>query len=255
MITSIVVTGCYNIKMNGNKKIKVNDNVLSVEKDIPFIRYRFDTYEEKEYNYIKSMMEQFNCSTHLAEINLSESASTVAEQLNTRFGNLAKYVYIEVTDADVERGELTQEVKTQLVAVKQFNPDRYMLRDKTTCLDMIGAKKIIKDACKAIGETESNFGVCSSPLSFGDMACLTAVKARELMSIYSPIADVALPSANHQCMNCCGCIRYATVSEDLEAPADSKAKTTKKSDNSEIKEKKAPAKTKKSGGPKLIHFI
>ena len=31
MITSIVVTGTHKIRMNSNKKIKINDNVLSVE--------------------------------------------------------------------------------------------------------------------------------------------------------------------------------------------------------------------------------
>jgi hypothetical protein len=88
-------------------------------------------------------------------------------------------------------------------------------------------------------------GICSSPLSFDDMACLTAVKAREIMSRYSTTTDVALPSANHQSMNCCGCIRYVTVTEDIPAPSDGKQKQASgnkknSSDESKPKANKVP---------------
>lgn len=248
MITSIVVTGCYNIGMNSNKKIKINDNVLSVEKDIPFIRYRMESYEEKEFEYIKKMMAQFNLSTHLIEIKLNDNTKNVLEYLSTNIPNIAKYIYTDISDEDVERGTLSDTAKQLLDNIVDYEIDRYMLKDKSKSLDTVSAKKIIKDLCKEFSLEEDMFGICSSPLSFGEFACLTAVKARELMSIYSPIADVALPSANHQNMNCCGCIRYLVVSSDTEAPADAKNKTksTSKDNTSENEEKKekTPAKPK-----------
>jgi hypothetical protein len=230
MISSIVVTGTYNIGMNSAKKIKVDNNVLSVEKEIPFIRYRFDKYEETEYEYIKNMMQQFSISTHLAEIKLNENSSKIIDELTEKVGSIAKYIYIEVTDTDVANGALTEETLNMFETVAEKDVDRFMFKDKSSTLDTVATKKFIKQCMtnhKFTGSrlSESKFGVCSSPLSFGEMACLTAVKARELMSIYSKVSDVALPSANHQCMNCCGCIRYMVVTSDLEAPSEGKQKS------------------------------
>ena len=77
MVTSIVLTDCYSIGINGSKKFKVNDNVLSVEKDIPFVRYRFNQYTDREFNYIREMMQKFTNSTHLVEINLNENTEGI----------------------------------------------------------------------------------------------------------------------------------------------------------------------------------
>ncbi len=240
MITSIVVTGTHTIKMNSNKKIKIGDNVLSVEKDIPFIRYRFNQYTEAEYAYILNTMKQFCFSTHLAEVPLSENTANTIRYLAENIKNIAKYVYIDITDEDMSIGDISADKLALLDTLVGLDIDRIMLKDKTTSLDTVTAKRFIKTLSKRLGFSEDTFGVCSSPLSFSDWACLTAVKARELMSIYSTIADVALPSANHQCMNCCGCIRYMTVTADTEAPSDGKVKATKEKSDSETKETKQP---------------
>ena len=240
MITSIVVTGTHKIGMNSSKKIKIGDNVLSVEKDIPFIRYRFNQYTEAEYNYILESMKQFCFSTHLAEVQLSENTADVIKYLAANIKNIAKYVYVDITDDDVASGNMSTDKISLLDKLVDIDIDRIMLKDKTTSLDTITAKRFIKTLSKRMNLTESTFGVCSSPLSFDDWACLTAVKARELMSIYSTIADVALPSANHQCMNCCGCIRYVTVTEDTLAPSDGKVKSTKEHSDNTNKQPKAP---------------
>lgn len=236
MITSIVVTDCYSIGMNSSGKIKVNDNVLSVEKDIPFIRYRFDAYDDAKLDYISKMMEQFKYSTHLAEIKMDDNTKDVVAHLADRFTNVAKYIYIDVTDEDVERGMIQPKYTEQLKELASIGIDRVMFKDKSTSLNTVYAKSIIKSAKNATGINEDDFGICGSPLSFGEMCCLTAVKARELMSLYSTVADVALPSANHQCMNCCGCIRYMVVSDNLLAPADAKVKGGS-SNSGEAKEK------------------
>lgn len=240
MITSIVVTGTHKIGMNSNKKIKVDDQILSVEKDIPFIRYRFNQYTETEYEYIVNSMKQFCFSTHLAEVLLSENTAATISYLAGTIKNIAKYVYVDITDDEVVAGQISADKVALLDTLRGLDIDRIMLRDKTTKLDTITAKRFIKELSKRLGFAENTFGVCSSPLSFSEWACLTAVKARELMSIYSTIADVALPSANHQCMNCCGCIRYMTVSADTEVPADGKVKAAKEKTEKATKEPKEP---------------
>ena len=239
MIASIVVTGRHNIGVNSGKKIKVNDNILSLEKDIPFIRYRFDDYSNEDFEYIKSMMSKFSYSTHLVEIKLSDKSAEILEYFEDNIPNIAKYIYIDVTDEIALAKSFGEDLLNLLDSTLDYTVDRYVLKDKSTCLDTVSAKSIIRQCCKQLSLTEEMFGVCSSPLSFGDWACLTAVKARELMSSYSTIADVALPTANHQCMNCCGCIRYFVVESDLEAPADAKPKGASKKEKTQVvKEKK-----------------
>lgn len=251
MISSIVLTGCHNIAVSSNNKIKVDGNILSVEKDIPFVRYRFNNYGENEIAYIKNMMNKFEYSTHLVEINLSANTANELSLMSDILDSIAKYIYIDITDSNVDMNDVSEEVKNYIDSfIDNFEVDRIMLRDKTSKLDTVAAKKIIKSLEALTGLDYNTFGVCSSPLSFGDWACLTAVRARELMAIYSKYADVALPSANHQCMNCCGCIRYFVVSNDTEAPLDTKAKTktdkehkekTEKANNKDSKPKKSKA--------------
>lgn len=245
MISSIVLTGKHNIGINQNGKIKVNDQLLDVNSDIPFVRYRFESYGNEEYEYIKSMMQKFKISTHLVEINLSENSRNTVDYFVNNIGNIAKYIYITVNDNDVING-LSEETLKLIETLKGSQVDRYMLKDKSTMLDTVAAKHIIKQCCAILGVKDNTFGVCSSPLSFGDWSCLTAVKARELMSIYSTTADVALPSANHQCMNCCGCIRHMIIESDLEAPLDTKQKNTKKSGESSGDKKSNKPKSNKT---------
>lgn len=237
MIASIVVDGCHDIGVSSSNKIKVGDNVLSIEKEIPFVRYRFNTYSETEYTYIKGMMQKFPFSTHLVEINLSEETRGILEYLTANMDDMAKYIYIDVTDEDVRNGRLSDTVVNLLAGIADLTIDRVQFRDKSTTLDVVAVKNFIKQ-CRAITKLPVNlFGVCSSPLSFGEYACLTAVKARELMGLYSKVSDVALPSANHECMNCCGCIRYMVISNDIPAPITSKQKSSKKSSSDTVSHK------------------
>ena len=256
MITSIVLKRCCKIGMNSSRKIEVNGTVLSVDKDIPFVRYRFDSYGDEEFNYIKQTMEQFKVSTHLVEINLEhEESARVLRYLRDNNFKLARYIYINITDEDVQRGLLSQNVIDTLREILEFNVDRIMLRDKSSTLDAMAFKHFCKQIVTALGVRTELIGVCSSPLSFGESACLTAVKARELMSLYSTTTDVALPSANHQCMNCCGCIRYMTVSEDTLAPADGKTKGASKKKEGESGNSEKASKPKSKPSLTLVNFI
>lgn len=236
MISSIVLTDCHKVSVSSNKKIKIGETILSIEKEIPFVRYRFQQYTEREYNYIKEMMQKFEYSTHLMEVTLNSDIASIIKYAEENIEQIAKYVYIPLTDEDVARGSLSDEVKDLIDSIADFTIDRYMLKDNTSSLDAVSAKKIIKNASTELDIQQDEFGVCSSPLSFGELACLTAVKARELMSIYSKIADVALPSANHQCMNCCGCIRYIVIDKDTDVIQSEKKESGAKKSNGATKQ-------------------
>ena len=230
--------------MNSSKKIKVDDQTLAVEKDVPFIRYRFEQYGVEEFTYINKIKQQFCNSTHLVEVKICENIDEVLSQLEQNVQSVAEYIYIDVTEPEALSKRLDDSKIQLILKARQFKIDRFMLKDKSTSLDAVAANAIIADIKKKTGIKENMVGICSSPLSFSESACLTAVKARELMSLYSPVSDVSLPSANHQCMNCCGCIRYMVVSNDLEAPADPKVGVPKTKEPKAEKENKEPKEPK-----------
>lgn len=238
MVTSIVLTGRHTLNINSFNKLKAGDNIISIEKDIPFVRYRFGVYTDADFQYIISTMDKLKYSTHLIELNLDTNTATNLEWLKNNIANIARFIYIDVTDEDVTRGGLTTDTLNLLMGIVQYNVDRVMLKDKSTKLDIVTAKKIIDALSKQTGIKRDNFGVCSSPLSFGDMCCLTAVRAREIMAVYSLIADVALPTANHQCMNRCGCIRYIVIDSDTDVISESKANAKKESKSKQSKSTK-----------------
>lgn len=251
MITSLKLTGTYNIGMRNNK-IEVDGNILDTKKEIPFFRYALGEMDDTKINYIKSMKEKFSASTHLVEITADENPNVADKvtEIRNSIESVAVYAYFNITDDNVSSGKLAYTLIEELKALKSTDVDRIMFKDKTTTLDTVTAQNLIKQAVRESGFPASMFGICSSPLSFGENACLTAIKARELMSTYSSISDVALPSANHQCMNCCGCIRYIKVNSDLEAPPEKEKKSsnTKKVKNatntSSDSEKKSAKKAK-----------
>jgi hypothetical protein len=238
MVTSIVLTGRHTLNINSFNKLKAGDNIISIEKDIPFVRYRFGVYNDEDFQYIISTMDKLKYSTHLIEINLDTNTVTNLEWIKNNIANIARFIYIDVTDEDVTRGGLTTDTLNLLMGIVQYNVDRVMLKDKSTKLDIVTAKKIIDALSKQTGIKRDNFGICSSPLSFGDMCCLTAVRAREIMAVYSLIADVALPTANHQCMNRCGCIRYIVIDSDTDVISESKANLKKESKSKQSKSTK-----------------
>lgn len=256
MITSIRLNGMYNIKSNSNNKIKLEDNILHIEKDIPFVRYKFDGYGDDAVEYIKNMQSRFVKSTHLVEMKLNESTLTYYNNIKNNV-QAAVFLYINVTPEMISQASLTDDVINMLNMVQGCKFDRYMLKDTTDTLDYMVASKIIKQLSKQYKVKDINIGICGSPLSFRGLQCLPAVKARELMSIYNEHSDVPLPSANHECMNCCGCIRYIEVNSDTEAPLDkTKGKTKSKEDGSVEKEPKQPKKkdTSKSYRPGAFSF-
>ena len=250
MISSIVLKDRFKIGMNSSKRFGFNDTVFSVEKDVPFVRYRFEQFIESDIEYIKSMMEQFHFSTHLAEFNLSETVGSQYNLICSNFDNIVKYLYIDITEPEVLSKQLSQEKMSYIMNIANLKFDRIMIRDKSTSLDMVTFKTVVRTLDTIFHIKEENYGVCSSPLSFGELACLTAVKARELMSTYTGVTDMSLPTANHECMNCCGCIRYMVIDRDVEAIPDSKSEGSKKEKANTEKAEKEPKEPKEKKAPK-----
>lgn len=261
MITSIVLTDTHNVGLDSHGKFvigikdavdenKTKDVKVSI-KDVPFVRYRFNSYSNEEIEYIKSMKEKFKYSSHMAEITIGEDTSDVIRKLD-EIDNIIKFVYVPVNDEHVLNG--LDEKTLELIgrASEEFY-DRIMLKDCSTTLHSVAASRIKKQIIEVdevdINDTDE-IGICSSPLSFdGKNACLTAVKARELSAEYAENDEVALPSANHECMSCCGCIRYFVIDKDIEVKEVSKGKggTSKKKSSTEGKSKSNSKKSKVKG--------
>ena len=258
MITSLRVNNTYNIGINSQNMINVSGVSVRLQ-DIPFIRYNFNSYSEKEINYIKESMGKFAYSTHLIQLHLNENITNSLTSIQTYasdiINKIVKFLYIDITTDEVLNDEIDN-LKLQNIAniCNTLKFDRIMLVDKTTNLDMVHANRFRTTIAKTTNTNISKLGICSSPLCLeGDLCCLTAVRARELMAQYGK-AETSLPTANHQCMNCCGCIRFYDIDSDVEAPAVIVKDASKDSSNiddymnppkEEKKEKKAKEKQPK----------
>lgn len=218
MVTSIVVKGRFNIGVNSKDKIYIEEKHVAL-KDIPFVRYRFNCYGNDDIEYIKNSIKKFKHSIHMVEVTIQDGC---IEQLNTMdevddFENVVRYVYIPVDNNCVLEGSIGERSKELLeeIADNEIGYDRIMIKDNSDTLQYIVANKLKAEIAEITGDDVDDIGVCSSPLSFDNQACLTALKARELAAEYGVDEDMALPTANHQCMECCGCIRYYVIDEDI----------------------------------------
>ena len=149
MITSIVLTGMYNIGISDTGKIKTPDGVTISIKDIPFVRYRFDTYGEKELDFIKKNKEKFPC-VHLVELTLNDDTVDIAEAIEEMDENIARIVYVPVTDAEVSRG-LTDKQLELLGEVGELEIDRIMIKDKSNSMYELALDKLKKQVKEASG--------------------------------------------------------------------------------------------------------
>lgn len=243
MVTSIVFTGKHNVGVE-NEKFMLGGDKNSI-KDVPFVRYRFDNYTQEEIEYIKRQQLKFKYSTHLAELQLSSLTAEQIGLITSQIENIAIFIYVPITDTEVSVG-LSAEIIENLKSIASSMYDRIMLKDKSTSLYLVSANNLKAQIASVIGIKAEEIGICGSPLSFGTEPCLTAIKARELISLYSLNDGCAIPSANHQCMNTCGCIRYVVISSDVPAPVSKKKTSTSsgskanKSSKTKVKVNKAP---------------
>lgn len=257
MITSIVLTNTHKIGIDSNGKFMVGDTKVSI-KEVPFVRYRFNKFGETELNYIGKMKNIFKHSSHMVEITISEDTPKILDAIEEKLQNIIRFIYVPVVDSHVTDG--FDESTLKLVELlDDYDFDRVMLKDNTTTLHAVAAAKLKKEIADTIDVNVKDIGICQSPLSFNGEACLTAVKARELSAEYAENDEVALPSANHECMNCCGCIRYHVIDSDVAAPVSKTTKGTKKKTSNKNKEPKknngtAEQKEVKSKGLTFIQF-
>ena len=224
MITSLVLKGMYNIEVDNNGNFYYREDTgakgskLKIT-DVPFVRYRFDKFGDEELQYISKMMEKFKYSIHMAEMQIHEDIDKEFQSLRDTFDNMAIYIYMNIDNQNVEMEDFTEEQKELMDKVVDITDtlDRFMLKDKSSTLYTVSANKLKYKASKILDIEENNIGVCSSPVSrFDNNKCLSAIQARELASLYAENDECALPTSNHECMECGGCIRYKVVKCNLE---------------------------------------
>lgn len=254
MIVSIKLMKPVKIDVDTYGKFMLNDIKVSI-KEVPFVRFAFTSYTDEVLGYIKSVMGLFSYSGHLLEIKVGDNYVEDIVRIRETIPNIAIFVYMDIDDSNVETNELSQEQMDEVCKLKGLDiVDRFMLKDCSKTLHAISADKIRNSIGKISGIKVANIGFCSSPLSFGTNCCLNAERARELTAKYSDNIECALPSANHEGTNTCGCIRYVLVDSEIKAPdnnrkvAVKKEKTTKEkveSDGETVDKKDKPKKLPK----------
>ena len=244
--------------------IKVGDNAeeIKTEKqniaDIPFIRYRFDSYDYDNIEYIKRLKSIFKYSAHLAEITIGKDLKKAvddARALTESVDKLCRFVYVDMDDEMLayvaENKKLPDNLEDALYDIADIGVDQVCLRDKASAAGLVQVneiRKLLADITLGNSRKYENIAICSSPLTFAvdNSACLTAAKAREFMAIYCrDDLNQPTPSANHQCMSCCGCIRYIEITDPITPFVSNKNKSSKINDeSSKSKENKKTVKPK-----------
>lgn len=257
MIGNLRFKGTYYVEVK-NDKVRVNGEVIQL-KEIPFLRYSLPKYDIEEVEYIAHNQKAFNSAVTIVEFELNDTTIESMELLNDTFEELdreyVKFIYTDVTDDDIERGTLGSDRLQRLMEVSESEYiDTVVIKDKSTKLsrtDIIKFKEEIGNVVK-----NCHIAVCNSPFSFSEDACLTALRARELLSEYSERDECAIPSARHECMDCCKCMRHINIEQDCLFDPEKKEKkdkrVEKKADKKDTKEEKG--KTNKSKGIPLLDW-
>lgn len=245
MITNLRINGKYDITIS-NDKIRVDGETIAT-KEIPFIRYNLGKYGSEEVAYIEKMQQKFTNSVPIVEFQLSKNTLSEIKEFegSTLEDEFVKFVYVDITDQNIEDKTVGEENFNLLYEINDETLiDNIVLRDKTKTLnraDIISFKKELNE----IAQPES-ISVCNSPFSFGEEACLTALKARRFLAEYSTKDECAIPSARHECMECCGCMKHININDNVISTKTNKSEKTKSEKNKS--EKKIE---KKKGIPKL----
>lgn len=239
---NLVLTGLFDIKVVNNK-FSLYGETVNIN-DVAYVRYRLNSFNSEEVDeYIGKIIEKFSVSSHLIEVPLSETSGADIERITNRYENVIPFLYIDITDDDVEKYSLSSEKLSLLDKFKESDAfvERVMLKDMSSSLYTISGNKIREQVAKLLEMNSSDIGFCQSPLSLCDgNCCLTAERARKLSAQYNECDSASLPSANHEFKNDnnCACIKHTLVTCDLVDIADKKPKAVKTAKASEQKEKK-----------------
>ena len=244
LVASIAVNGLYKIGIKNNK-IKLKDGKTLDIREMPFMRYKFEEYGDKEIEYIKDNIKNFPC-VHIADVIVDENIKTSIEKIVNSIENIGILIYIRVTDEVVKNGIGNEVLNTVKYLRDNFGDriDEYILKDESTMLNPAISSEMQVRLSKYLGVRVEKIGVCGGPCCFiSGNACLTAVKAREIMAKRACRTEV-VPSSNHEVTlskvgdsdaNACGCIRFHTVDCDLDAPESKNQKSIEKSEESTSK--------------------
>lgn len=225
MISSIALTGRHNIGVRNNKIRTYDGNILDLN-EIPFVRYKFKEYTDDDIHYIEENKKIFPC-VHIVEITLNKDAKSVLEKIQN-LNNIAVMIYIDVSDNEVCNG-FSDDTMELLDDILQYQIAKINIRDMSDTLYSLAITNLKKQISEVTGIRAEHIGVCGAPHCFHDgNACLTAIKAREILAEYSEKEDVPLPTSNHEgtlnkiddntLVNKCGCIRYYVYDKDIDAP-------------------------------------
>lgn len=216
MITNLMIKGKYKIETDKFGNFVVQGKKLNIKK-IPFVRYRLTCYGETEIEYIKSMKRVFCHSVHLVEVLLGKDVVDEVKRIKGTFSKIPVYLIINISD-DKLNGLPKEDLRLlESCAENDIEFDGVTLYDTSSKLSPIEANRLRKQISDCLSISMKDIGICNSPLSnLEENACLTAVKAREIaMDYYDGFGEWPLPTANHQSMECCCCIRHIDVNEDI----------------------------------------
>lgn len=271
MITSLKFLKTVKVNVGNTGKFKVfdNENIFTL-KDIPAVRYKFETYEDSDIAFIKEMHSKFKHSVHVVEFDVMvHDVPALYQKLHEAVENVAVIAHIGLNDAHAETRVFTEEEQQKLQELRTVPINRLMLHDRSDKLDY-QALSILKDAVLKLAKiSDKSLGYCGSPYTDSTNSCLNAAMCREWSAKYNKEGEGSLPSANHNSTTeSCGCLRYIIIDSDIEAvntergkksdagfmnlPADLVGESdtsTKKAKSEKAKGEKAPkeAKPKKLG--------
>lgn len=233
MVQSIRLEKTYRIDVGQDGKF-VYDGIKMSIKDVPIIRINFSRYADSEIEYINGLLKVFMYSIVFIEIHVENIGSEDIAALKQIDDKCAIYLYLDIDDMDIDSLD-DSKLEMMDAVFYDLDIDGISMVDKTSKLNAVTAKKLVNDIASTYGIENEKISICKSPLSCTGYACVTAVKARELMAIYSKVDDVPLPTANHE-KSCCGCIQYIKIEHDVERQTKNISSSEKRSTN-KIKKK------------------
>lgn len=202
--------------------------------EIPSVTYAFGNATTEEYLrgpveggpcpyevYVRQAMKKFPHSLHVVHFNCDSQIVHALMNSDCRWlMEVAVVLHVRVDDSEVANAEIRESTlyelgrlkaeRTNNVADRQpllYYIDKIMIHDNSRSMWTVQAERFKKQLKMFFENPQLNVGICGSPLSRGEDSCLSARQDREWAAIYVTNPVVALPSANHQNMERCGCIR------------------------------------------------
>lgn len=226
MIYSLMVRGPVVVRPNSKGKLNVPTGRVSIEGKPEVIKTSVEElvsigywFNPEQYGalpqYVDNMRKVFQCSLPVVHLVWCEQALAVLRAFHQWFTTVPVILHVPVTDMDMADGA---RAKVYEVADSHIGDeavvDRLMIDDCTTSLYTVDAEKMRKLFASAVGLKISDIGICGSPLSDRELCCLSARLDREWSVPYGG-SYMVLPSANHQSMDTCGCLRFVNVIQDV----------------------------------------